>query len=258
MQRIAESTENAGFTVEKIKGTRLHVLIHGQVNRLDLKTAFQAYKNSPERFDEIVAIHLKVIGRLPDVAPPTDQQVTESLLPMLQQARWLDRAKNAGGVPIWHRPFFPGLILTYVVDMPTYRAYLNTDMAEKMLQGDTTEELIHKHALNNLKLQAKEFEIHQHGSLYETMISCETQDGYAAMSVLLPDMMNDWDRRIPGQMLIGIPNRDFIIAFSAKNPAGIAPIARQVEQDSGERDHPLMSRLLTWKDGALREYQPMN
>jgi uncharacterized protein YtpQ (UPF0354 family) len=90
------------------------------------------------------------------------------------------------------------------------------------------------------------------------MITCETQDGHAATSILLPELVEGWARRIPGQLLIGIPNRDFVIAFSDRHPAGVHALARQVQQDARQRQHPLSSRLFTWQNGQLREYQPLH
>jgi uncharacterized protein YtpQ (UPF0354 family) len=86
------------------------------------------------------------------------------------------------------------------------------------------------------------------------MVVCETRDGYAATRVLLPDLMATWAERIPGRMLIGIPNRDFLIAFSDRDPAHVATIARQVRRDAAQRDHPLCADLLLWQNGRIREY----
>jgi uncharacterized protein YtpQ (UPF0354 family) len=124
-------------------------------------------------------------------------------------------------------------------------------------KGGTPDD-IHTYALNNLRKLVKTYKIETHGSLYQTMISCETQEGYAAVQVLLPEVMEKWARRIPGTMLLGIPNRDFIIAFSEKNPTGVAGLARQVSKDAGSRQYALYGRLLAWRNGEIREYEPLN
>jgi hypothetical protein len=64
-----------------------------------------------------------------------------------------------------------------------------------------------------------------------------------------------WAGRIPGRMLIGIPNRDFLIAFSDRDPAHVAAIASQVRRDAAERDHPLCADLLLWQDERIRGYR---
>ena len=78
----------------------------------------------------------------------------------------------------------------------------------------------------------------------------------SATRILLPDLMEKWAGRIPGRMLLGIPNRDFLIAFSDRDPAHVAAIAGQVRRDVKERDHPLCADLLVWQGGRVREYRP--
>ncbi|MCO5246344.1 MAG: DUF1444 family protein [Anaerolineae bacterium] len=88
------------------------------------------------------------------------------------------------------------------------------------------------------------------------MLVCETNDGYAATRVLLPDLMDDWARRIPGRMLIGIPNRDFLIAFSDRDPQHMAAITSQVRRDARRREHALTPELLVWQAGRIRALDP--
>jgi uncharacterized protein YtpQ (UPF0354 family) len=116
--------------------------------------------------------------------------------------------------------------------------------------------MVHAHALENLRQRTTSQDYHTHGLGDRAMIVCETHDGYAATRVLLPDLMAEWARRIPGRTLIGIPNRDFLIAFSDRDPAHVAAIARQVRRDAARRDHPLCPDLLVWRDGQAREYRP--
>jgi uncharacterized protein YtpQ (UPF0354 family) len=143
-----------------------------------------------------------------------------------------------------------------VFDFPHYRAYVNEDMLAQMMAGpETTFDMIHEYALENLRLRTTSDNYQTHGLYDKTMVVCETRDGYAATRILLPDLMATWAERIPGRMLIGVPNRDFLIAFSDRNPAHVAAIARQVRRDAAQRDHPLCADLLLWKDGRIREYR---
>ena len=68
--------------------------------------------------------------------------------------------------------------------------------------------------------------------------------------------MSTWSERIPGRMLIGIPNRDFLIAFSDRDPEQVSAIARQVRIDADKREGPLSAELFVWKNGRVRQYQP--
>lgn len=97
---------------------------------------------------------------------------------------------------------------------------------------------------------------HAFGKGDQTILACETKDGFAATRVLLPDLMATWAERLPGRMVIGIPNRDFLIAFSDRDPQHVATLARQVRRDAKRREHPLTPELLVWQAGRITELSP--
>ncbi len=256
---IEAATRDAGFEIESREGLELYVIPHDQPMRCNLKIAYSAYENAPRRLDEIVQVHLDSLRRVPPTPPPpTEEEAARSLLPMLNPAWFLDAAEPQDGPPLVHRPFVGGLVVTYVFDFPHHRAYINDEMLAKIMAGreETSFDAIHEYAVENLRHRTKRRDYEMHGRRDETMISCETDDGYAATRVLLPGLMKKWAGRIPGRMLIGIPNRDFLIAFSDRDPARVAALAAQVRRDAAERDHPLCADLLVWQDGRIREYRP--
>lgn len=260
MRHMAQVTTDAGFTVELVKGNEIHVLHEGQTNRLNLAAAYSAYLNAPNRIDDIAGVHLSVLGEAAKVSAPAQPDGSEMLLPLLQQKSWLDDAKKkVKSVPV-NRPFVTGLVVTYVIDTPAFRTYLNEDALEKILSdGEIMLDDVHQSALQNLRtLMTNEMEIESHNSFHEMIITCETREGYASSLVLLSDVMAEWDKKLPGNMLIGIPNRDFIVAFSDQHPSGIEGIEEQTHLDARTRDRPLSGRLLVWKDGQVREHKPLN
>ena len=235
----------------------LHVVVHDEPMRCKLDTVYQAYLNSPHRLDGIVEAHLSALRSVPPTPPPlTEKQATEALLPMLNRAELLEHVQRKDAPPPVHRPFVAGLIITYVFDFPDYRAYVNENMLAQMMNGlEFTFDAIHECALENLRLRTTSRDYETYGLRDKTMVVCETRDGYAATRVLLPDLMATWAERIPGRMLIGVPNRDFLIAFSDRDPAHVATIAGQVRRDAARRDHPLCADLLLWQNGRIREYR---
>jgi len=257
---IEAATRQAGFAIAKREGADLYVLLHGQPLRCNLNQIYQAYRSSPHRLDDIVQVHLNALRRTPQPPPPpTEKEAAESLLPVLNQTQWLKHAHRKDVVPLAYRPFVAGLVVTYVFDFPDHLVYINEDMLAKMIdRPKTTFDMIHEYALENLRRRTTSQSYETHGLHDKTMISCETGDGYAATRILLPDLMARWAERIPGRMLIGIPNRDFLIAFSDRNSKHVAALARQVRRDARRRDHPLCADLLVWQDGQVREYRPKN
>jgi uncharacterized protein YtpQ (UPF0354 family) len=257
---IEVATRQAGFVIAKREELDLYVLLpgHDEPLRCNLNQIYRAHQSSPHRLNDIVQAHLEALRSVPPPSPPpTEKEAAESLLPMLNRTQWLKEVQRQNVSPIAHRPFAAGLVVTYVFDFPDHRAYINVDMLAKMTgQPEITFDGIHEYALENLRLRTTNRSYETHGLRYKTVIVCEVHDGYAATRVLLPDLMAMWAKRIPGRMLIGIPNRDFLIAFSGHDSAHVAAITRQVRRDARQRDHPLCADLLVWQDGRISEYRP--
>jgi uncharacterized protein YtpQ (UPF0354 family) len=256
---VEAATRKAGFAVEKREGGVITVSLHGQPMRCDLSRAmYGIYRKSPERLPDIVQAHLAALQKTPAPRPPlTEEQAAQAFLPMLQQVRWLQETQLQKAAPVIHRPFAGGLIVTYVFDFPDSRAYVNKTMLAKIpVTSAATPDAIYAYALENLRKRTTSKDYATYGLHDRTVVVCENKDGYAATRVLLPELLERWAERIPGRMLLGIPNRDFLIAFSDRNPDQVAAIARQVRRDATKRDHPLSGSLLTWKDGRITEYRP--
>jgi uncharacterized protein YtpQ (UPF0354 family) len=259
MQQIVVATKAAGFIVEKHEACYLFLNVHGHSLRLNLETAFSAYQNEPRAIDEIIKIHLNVLHTLPKIDMPSfDGAALKSFMPILQTAQWLKdhSASTPGG--LYNQPFWGDLVIVYIFDQPTARAYVSNAMVERTDKFAGDPKRLHTYALDNLRRQVKGYDVTAVGSMYQLMLTCQTHEGYAAMHVLLPEVMDAWARRIPGTMLLGIPNRDFIIAFSDRHPAGVQPIAGQVKKDAVTREYALTSHLLTWRDGQIRPYQQLH
>jgi hypothetical protein len=252
------ATRQAGFEVERREGLDLYVVLHGQSLRCDLKLAYSGYQSAPERLDEVVEVHLNALRVVPPVPPPPgEKEAAESFLPLLNPAGWLQIAQRDGRPALLHRPFGGGMVITYVFDLPFARAYANVERISRSVEpSGLVEDDLHAYALENLRKRTTNKDFKVYGRSDKTMIMCDVQDGYAATRILLPDLMSRWARRIPGRMLIGIPNRDFLIAFSDRDRVQVAAIARQVRRDAVRRDHPLCAGLFVWQDGQVREYRP--
>ena len=79
-------------------------------------------------------------------------------------------------------------------------------------------------------------------------------DGYDAARLLLSDVLSGWARDLPGQLVIGIPNRDFLIAFSDVNPEILRAVAAQVQADAVQQQYGLTEQLFTLENGIVKEY----
>lgn len=252
---IETATRAAGFPVERSGDFALSVSLHGQPMRCDLESLYATYQNSPQRLDDIVAAHLAALRKVP--APPGEQEMMESTLPLLNPTGFLAALRQQQIREPMHRPFAAGLIVTYVIDMPQARAYVNEGMFAKLdAEPDELLDALHTFALDNLRKRTRRRDTQAFGAGDQTLMVCETSDGYGATRVLLPDLMETWAKRIPGRMLIGVPNRDFLIAFSDRDPEHVAAITRQVRRDVRRMEHALTPELLVWQAGRISALDP--
>ena len=81
-----------------------------------------------------------------------------------------------------------------------------------------------------------------------------TQDGFDATRLLLPDVLAGLRGQFPGRMVIGVPNRDIMILFSDADETILANVASQIEADAAQQANGLTDRLFTLDSGEVREY----
>ena len=95
---------------------------------------------------------------------------------------------------------------------------------------------------------------HVAGSDDETIIIFNHDDGLDAARLLLPGLLEEVTRTLPGNAVIGIPNRDFMVILSDSDPDRVSAVALQIAQDMRQHDHGVSDRLFTLMDGEIREY----
>jgi hypothetical protein len=256
---LAKATRKAGIRVERSEALALFVVVRGSSLRCNLATAYNAYRQSPDRLDDIVAAHLAALAKVPAVpAPPNAAELRTHLLPMLNQRSRLASLQQPGLPAPLHRTFPGNLVVTYVFDQPETMAYINSRMLEMAGATALSVDELHVLAVENLRKRTnpKGWEVHGVGD--QRMIISKELDGYTACRVLLPELLDEWAGKVSGRLLLGIPNRDFLIGFGDRDPQHVATMVRQVRIDAGKMARPLTSSLLVWREGQLREFQPLH
>ncbi len=253
VEHVAAATRQAGYVIQKREGMVLTLEMQGQPMRCDLKRLYGAYQLQPDRLDDIVAAHLAALGQADQPRPPlSEKQALESFLPLLNPAAWLDAVRQQGAEPPVHRPFVAGLVINYVFDLPDARAYIQPGMYDQILSApEATPDAVHEMALANLRKRTSPRDSKTYGIGDQTIVICDKKDGFAATRVLLPELMATWAERIPGRMLLGAPNRDFLIAFSDRDPEQVAAMTQQIRHDAAQREGSLTKELLLWQKGRV-------
>jgi uncharacterized protein YtpQ (UPF0354 family) len=115
---------------------------------------------------------------------------------------------------------------------------------------------LHRQALENLRRRTLEQTRYTATGTGERRIFVfDSRDGYDATRLLLTDVLAGWAAETPGNLVIGVPNRDFLIAFSDSDGEVLRGVAAQIQIDAIERDHGLTDQLFVLKDGQIEVYE---
>jgi len=180
----------------------------------------------------------------------------EGLLPMLEPAKWLAEMEEFDiPVPIYQR-FAAGLFLTYILDMGSYIVTMAPDVVQQFMgEFNPPLEKVHATALQNLRNRVTPADFQVEGEGAQITIRCQATDKFAAARILVRELLDEWDELVPGNLLIGIPYRDYLVVFGDQDPDFVAQMRAELQFESEEFGYPLTTKLLTWKDEYLMEYE---
>jgi uncharacterized protein YtpQ (UPF0354 family) len=151
-----------------------------------------------------------------------------------------------------YREFLADLMVTYVIDEERSVAYINEDHLDRW---NISVQDLHEQALENLRRRTDaNVRYTTVGEGEQRLFIFNSGDGYDATRLLLADVLSNWARELPGHLVAGIPNRDFLIAFSDANPEILRAVAHQIQADSAQREYGLTEQLFTLVDGVVKEY----
>lgn len=250
---LAEQLVAEGIAqVEEREGLILRLRVGDTPVTTQLTRFYAAYLDAPHALPAIAQAFIEVVRRVgaEGLKEITYEQVQGRLFPMLKPQGYLEATGEQGLPALVHHPFLAGLVITYVIDLERSMAYVNT---EHLARWPLSQDELHTQALANLQRHTTAETYIVYGQGARTLCVCQTNDGYDATRLLLPSLMAEWAQRVPGHLLLGIPNRDFLIGFSDRDPQVVANIAAQVRRDARTRDHGLTSRLFIWREGRVQE-----
>jgi uncharacterized protein YtpQ (UPF0354 family) len=235
-------------------GATLRLNVRGRDVTSDVSNAYAAYRRDPSQLDAVARSYVRVLlGELPPRTERSFESLATRVMPMLKPIELLVMVRERKLPMLAYRDFIADLIITYVIDEQSSVAYINEEQLDNW--GITLQEL-HDHALANLRHRTET------GVRYTTVGEGEQRlfifssgDGYDATRLLLTDLLVEWSRSLAGRLVVGIPNRDFLIALGDGNQDILRSVAAQVQADAAQREHGLTEQLFTLRAGVVREYE---
>ncbi len=221
---------------------------------INLHEFYVAYQHNPALLDDVVRtlVHV-VLGELPSgVAERDFADFADRIFFMLKPAELLVEVRERKLPMLVYREFLADLILVYTIDDQRQVSFVNEDHLDIW---DITTQDIHERALVNLRQRTNNVRYTSVGKGEQGLFIYNSGDGYDASRLLLSEVTDDWARKMPGQLVLGIPNRDFLVGFSDANPDILRAVAAQIQLDTINHAYGLTEQLFTVIDGQVREYE---
>lgn len=141
-------------------------------------------------------------------------------------------------------PFAEDVTSSVVIDSPDGYAYVRPEDAERWEQ--TSVDLI-EIAKANLVKASETLEVSLVPGGVKLLV-IQTGDGYDAARILLREireiLLKELDEESSGAVYAGVPNRDFLIAWSTDTPDEVhEQLSETVAADAGRQSHPLSKHI---------------
>lgn len=219
-----------------------------QLGLANMRARFESSDQTEETLRTLVREHVAILqenqGEWPDF-----ESVRERLRPQLMPESHTQEA------PLIAFPFAGDLFIGIVIDAANSYTYVTEQHAETWEKG--SRELLEV-ALSNLDVASRGMNLHFSGHDAVKILIAQQADGFDAARILLPDL-----RKLAGERLglpyhFAVPNRDFLIMWSADAPDEIMEaLSAQVATDAVNQPYPLTPSLfLVEEDGAIVELIP--
>ncbi|KAB8141911.1 DUF1444 family protein [Chloroflexia bacterium SDU3-3] len=235
------------------EGMQMRLSVADEPVECDLQPFFEAYQKRPELLDAIVQTLVRVIQGEQRPSGESDYTtLADRIFPMLKRVDLLVGVRERNLPMLAYRDFLADLIITYVVEEQGGVTYINEEHLERW---DVNVQDLHEQAVENLRRRTGEISAVSSGQAEQRLFIFNSGDGYDATRMLLFDLLESWAQHTPGNLVIGIPNRDFLIAFSDADPDILSNIAIQIQSDSAQRQHGLTDQLFTLSGGQVRAYE---
>ncbi|SFH94383.1 DUF1444 family protein [Planctomicrobium piriforme] len=214
-------------------------------SRLNLANFYRAYVREPDKFDQILlpamttAVQVQGWGEQ-ETAPPLEI-VRDRLMPMLYPEQvWRDKFPDILG-----EPWVAGLVILYVVDESNAYWYVRKELTGKW--GLTPQDL-HEIAIDNLQSyferQPMEMAVANSEEGVPAVMMPSKPDTYNTTRLLCHSFLSQLREVAQGDLVMGVPGRDFFVAVSTRLPEMVGRIRARVREDYEQTDHPLTNRML--------------
>lgn len=225
------------------------VVLFGKIRLGIGNLAVYASDPDPAKRRETIVAWFGQQGLLAESSFEAPKQSWEAVLPRLRPK--LAPAEYLRELPsLVHRPFSDDLRLAYAVDEGNRDRYVD---ASHLDGWGATPEALHERAIANLEAMSEEVELRRKvpRSGQGAYVSVNQGDAYDAARIVLPRFRARLVALLGPRTRVGIPNRDFLVAWSQDFESETRFIER-VEEDTRAQPYPLTSRIFVIDEAGWR------
>lgn len=231
------------------KGLALQLRVRGHETTAHLERAYERYRVAPDTLTPVIDewIQQVVRGETQTLDGTAEYaRIAPQLFPQFMTAsQW--SAKREQGLRLVIRPLVQDLGIALVIDREREIEYVQI---EAIPAWGVDAQQVYETAAQNLERAALTVETVVNGDGDEILLMDHYGDGYAAARALLPARWRDWQARVTGELVLGMPTRDLLLGFSRQHPA-FDDLRAQIRRDAEAEPNGLFSNLLVVRDNAL-------
>lgn len=231
------------------RGTQLEVIgDNGEKQMVNLDNLFQRHLHG-ESIEHLIETVVKPIisNNFYAKSEKSWEEVKSSIYPQLKNIQIFEDAQMQKAKMVHSDDIIPFIAVCYVIDVDDYGVVYITE--DHLVRWEVDKDTLHKQAMENLKPKAEDIRrIDSQGSFF---FVSQTNDAYDASRILALNY-DTFKEEFEGEVLIGIPNRDFIIIFDSAQEY-VPFFFMNVIQDYQNRPYGIIPAIYLW-DG--KEYKP--
>lgn len=225
----------------------------GRQRLLSLSDLYQAYCDSPTERDQVIGHFL---SRLVYQEPPEVRgdwaENRVNVMPQLVPPSLLEFCRDAGR-ELASIEYVGELSIAFVVDEPERYSYIQRALAEDW--GVSALEMLATGVRNLELMNTLAPEYQRFGTDERTTLVWETFDGYDASRLLLTRELVEMAARVPGNPVVAVPHRDYLVMFGDADPLFVEEMAERIRGLYESHSYPVSPRLFTISEGGLRLYE---
>lgn len=179
-------------------------------------------------------------------------EIRERLFPMMMDPAQI---QEKGQGQMLTGQIADGLFAIYAVEEPNDKVrYVSFQDLRDWGVSHTT---VHVTAIKNLDRLTRGKRVHKLDSPDggRPMFIWSLNDGYDAARILLPKWLDDFAEVVPGNLVIGVPHRNWLVAFGDEDERMLEAVQRRVEAEHREAGFPVSPFLYAWDGMRLDRYK---